>query len=58
MGSGSRAISPLRVIEGLGERGIVLMRGKDNKKASRLKSYGRILKRFDVWRMNWAVSVQ
>ena len=34
------------------ERGIVFMRGNDNKNGSRLKSYGRFLNRFYVWLMN------
>jgi hypothetical protein len=37
---------------GLRERGIVCMRGNDSENASRLKSYGRFLKRFYVWLMN------
>ena len=37
---------------GLRERGIVFMRGKANRNASRLKSYGRILNGFYARLMN------
>ncbi len=37
---------------GLGERGIVFMRGNDSKNASRVKSYGRFLDGFYAWLRN------
>ena len=54
LGDGQREAGDFVVARhrGLGERGIVLMRGNGNRNGSRLKSYGRFLKRFDVWRMN------
>jgi hypothetical protein len=52
MARGSRAILPLRVIAVPRERGIVFMRGDDNKNASRLKTYGRILNGFYAQLMN------